>query len=118
SLFYTWFATFSDGFHLSHALVKDFPLSDQLYSLPELPWLAQQLQADIQRNATLSTRNTRAEPGTNKTQHRIELEEFRMSLSKPLLDEIDRVLADHYGLTEQELDFVIHYDIKYRMGLR
>ncbi|MBO0780877.1 MAG: Eco57I restriction-modification methylase domain-containing protein [Ktedonobacteraceae bacterium] len=118
SLFYIWFATFSDGFHLSHALVKDFPLNNQLYALPELPGLAQQLQADIQRNATLSTRNTRAEPGINKTQHRIELEEFRMSLSKPLLDAIDRVLADHYGLTEQELDFVIHYDIKYRMGLR
>jgi len=28
----------------------------------------------------------------------------------------DRVLAAHYGLTEVELDFIINYDIKYRMG--
>jgi len=30
--------------------------------------------------------------------------------------EIDRVLADHYGFTDEELDFIINYDIKYRMG--
>ena len=29
--------------------------------------------------------------------------------------EIDAVLAKHYGLKEEELDF-INYDIKYRMG--
>ena len=37
-------------------------------------------------------------------------------LSKAIIDEIDRVLAEHYGFTAEELDFVINYDIKYRMG--
>jgi hypothetical protein len=37
-------------------------------------------------------------------------------VSKPLIDEIDRVLARHYGFTDEELDFIINYDIKYRMG--
>ena len=40
------------------------------------------------------------------------------------LDEIHRVLAAHYGFTDEELDFIpstklragINYDIKYRMG--
>lgn len=36
--------------------------------------------------------------------------------SKPIIDEIDRVLANYYGLTDEELDFIINYDIKYRMG--
>ena len=27
-----------------------------------------------------------------------------------------RVLAEHYGFTDEELDFIINYDIKYRMG--
>ena len=36
--------------------------------------------------------------------------------SKPIIDEIDRVLAQHYGFTDEELDFIINYDIKYRMG--
>ncbi len=35
--------------------------------------------------------------------------------SKPIIDEIDLVLAGHYGFTDEELDF-INYDIKYRMG--
>ena len=26
------------------------------------------------------------------------------------------MLARHYGFTEEELDFIINYDIKYRMG--
>ena len=37
-------------------------------------------------------------------------------LAKPIIDEIDKVLAKHYGFTEEELDFIINYDIKYRMG--
>jgi hypothetical protein len=28
----------------------------------------------------------------------------------------DWVLARHYGFTEEELDFIINYDMKYRMG--
>jgi len=33
------------------------------------------------------------------------------------MDEIDRVLAKHYGFTDEELDFILNYDIKYRMGV-
>ncbi len=35
---------------------------------------------------------------------------------KPIIDEIDRALARHYGLSDEELDFIINYDVKYRMG--
>ena len=43
---------------------------------------------------------------------------------KPIIDEIvgaaspleNRVLAKHYGFTEEELNDLINYDIKYRMG--
>lgn len=43
-------------------------------------------------------------------------ESFNPQLSKPIIDEIDKVLAKHYGFTDEELDFIINYDIKYRMG--
>jgi len=36
--------------------------------------------------------------------------------SKSIIDEIDHILAKHYGFTDEELDFIINYDIKYRMG--
>jgi hypothetical protein len=38
------------------------------------------------------------------------------SKSKPILDEIDRELARHYGFAAEELDFILNYDIKYRLG--
>ena len=41
---------------------------------------------------------------------------FQPRESKPIIDEIDELLAKHYGFTEEELDFIINYDIKYRMG--
>jgi hypothetical protein len=34
-----------------------------------------------------------------------------------LRSHIDMLLASHYGFTEEELDFIINHDIKYRMGL-
>lgn len=116
SLFYTWFATYSDGFHLAHSLVKNFPALPQLYQDEQLQRLAQLLERDIHQHAQRSTRNTRASKDTNKIIHSIELEEYHMSRSKALLDQIDTVLAKYYHLNAQELDFIMNYDIKYRMG--
>ena len=33
-----------------------------------------------------------------------------------LKSEIDSLIYQLYGLTEEEIDFIINYDIKYRMG--
>ena len=41
---------------------------------------------------------------------------FDVKECKPIIDEIDRLLTSHYGFTHEELDFIINYDIKYRMG--
>lgn len=38
------------------------------------------------------------------------------SLAGRTMDEIDRVLALHYGFIAEELDLIINCDIKYRMG--
>ena len=40
---------------------------------------------------------------------RVEYDEFYPRLSKSYIDEIDRILAKHYGFTEEELDFIITY---------
>lgn len=41
---------------------------------------------------------------------------MRSRSAKPILDEIDRVLAAHDGFTDEELECIINYDIKNRMG--
>ncbi len=52
----------------------------------------------------------------NKLTGTVELESLSPAKSKPILDEIDTVLAGHYGFTAEELDFILNYDIKYRLG--
>lgn len=51
-----------------------------------------------------------------QTKGKIVYQEFYPRYSKEYIDEIDVILAQHYGFTEEELDFIINYDIKYRMG--
>jgi hypothetical protein len=75
----------------------------------ELASLCKQLMADYQEKSDMK------EKTSSLTGH-IVYQEFYPRLSKPIIDEIDRVLVKHYGLTDEELDFIINYDIKYRMG--
>ncbi len=51
-----------------------------------------------------------------KNRGMVRFAQFSPKKSKPIIDEIDKVLAVHYGFTDEELDFIINYDIKYRMG--
>ena len=51
-----------------------------------------------------------------KATGKVVYDEYYPKLSKPIIDKIDEFLAKHYGFTEEELDFIINYDIKYRMG--
>lgn len=71
--------------------------------------LSRKLDDDVKRNSEVTVRHY-------ENVGDIECYQFNMRLSKPIIDEIDKVLAKHYGFTDEELDFIINYDIKYRMG--
>ena len=60
--------------------------------------------------------NSQMKEKTSKLTGEIKYQEFYPRLSKPIIDQIDSLLAQHYGFTHEELDFIINYDIKYRMG--
>ena len=75
----------------------------------ELTNLANQYIEDLKKNSSMLQRIQKGK-GTTETQS------FKIALSKPIIDQIDTVLAEYYGFTEDELDFIINYDIKYRMG--
>ena len=90
-------------------LVSGFPVNEELLQDPLLSNLSKLLMRDLKSNAERKTITT-------KDGDKIAYDEFFVSKSKPIIDEIDRVLAEHYGFTDEELDFIINYDIKYRMG--
>ncbi|MDD2776203.1 MAG: hypothetical protein PHU06_09625 [Gallionella sp.] len=46
----------------------------------------------------------------------IEQDTYRLSASKHIIDQVDLELARIIGLSIEETDFIINYDIKYRMG--
>ena len=46
----------------------------------------------------------------------LHIQSFQPRLSKPIIDEIDSVLARHYRFDDRQLDFILNFDIKYRMG--
>ena len=106
STYFLWWLSNSDCYHLNRPEIASFPFR----SLEELEVLSSRLEGDMQSK-------TRKRVYHYKATGRVEYEEFYMKLPKPIIDEIDRVLAAHYGFTNEELDFIINYDIKYRMGL-
>ena len=109
TLFYSFFIAYSDCFHVSETLATSFPVPPSALEDQTLVALGAKLMRDLERNAEKKTINT-------KDGDKITYDEFRVGESKPILDEIDTVLAGHYGFTTEELDFILNYDIKYRLG--
>jgi hypothetical protein len=99
----------SDCYHVTRRDIDSLPVSESLGQEKTLHSLAERLNDDLWTNAEKRLRN-RADGS-----RQIEVN-FYMGKSKHIIDKIDRVLAKHYGFTDEELDFIINYDIKYRMG--
>ena len=51
-----------------------------------------------------------------KGKNAVEVYSFKILRSKAVIDEIDKCLCKYLGFSDEELDFIINYDIKYRMG--
>ncbi len=107
SLFWWYYSTNYDMFNLTESNIFDFTLNYD--SENDVGTFAASLENDLDSNKSISIVN-KSDGGTNTSYA------YQKKLSKPIIDEIDKVLAKHYGFTEEELDFIINYDIKYRMG--
>jgi len=108
SLFYWYYSLFSDCEHVNDQLVKNIPIP-QNWSL--IPWsdLSNRLSQSLKSHSNRKLIQT-------KQGHKIEYDEIKATLSKDIIDMIDYALSDCYKFTQNEMDFIINYDIKYRMG--
>ena len=113
SLFFWWWIISSDCYHLINREILKFPIDLEIlhkeYGV-QLKTISRKLMDDFNAKSTIGKRK-------QKTTGLVEFQVIDPKLSKIIIDEIDRVLAEHYGFTDEELDFIINYDIKYRMGL-
>jgi hypothetical protein len=105
SLFFFWFIVVGNGRNITGTDVSAFPMG--VFD-----------EGRVRRLGELFARLMKDYKAKSLTRVRMdcEFQEFRPSLSKPVIDEIDGTLAGHYGLTDEELDFIVNYDIKYRLG--
>ena len=108
SLFYWFYSVFSDCEHINDALLREMTLPNT-WQKSQWGSVYNRLQKNLVENATRKCITT-------QQGHKIEYDEIKALLSKSIIDEIDAVLAKHYGFTDEELDFIVNYDIKYRMG--
>ena len=108
-LFWWWYTITSNLRDLNPSDIYGIKIAKSVIEDFELERLGEIYLDDLVKNSILLTREQR-NVGTTQTQS------FKISKSKNIIDEIDKVLAKHYGFTEEELDFIINYDIKYRMG--
>lgn len=110
SLFFWFFITFSDCRNVNAREILHFPTDlRDCKDKTELIYLAYRILENFKDNSIFLTRN-------DKRADILNIQSFKPRLSKPIIDDIDKLLAKHYGFTEEELDFIINYDIKYRMG--
>jgi len=108
--FYLWFTVQGNCRNVTGADIEKFPVGNlDAPSLKPLKAIYGKLMKDLQKNSKRRVYNY-------ELSGRVEYDEFYPNKSKPIIDDIDRILGVHYGFTDEELDFIINYDIKYRMG--
>ncbi len=108
-VFWWWYTVTSNVRDLNPFDIQNFPLPESALDDSHLRSLGARYLKDLVNNSTMLIREQK-QTGTTKTQS------FKIQKSKPIIDKIDTVLAKHYEFTDEELDFIINYDIKYRMG--
>ena len=107
---FSWFYfCFSDCYHLTQTDFTRFKIDLNQNLINAVSKTTDSLMKSINDTSIYKLTNY-------KTKGMVEYQEFYPRYSKQIIDQIDCLLAQNYGFTHEELDFIINYDIKYRMG--
>jgi hypothetical protein len=109
STFFMYYQFTSNCRDLNPSDINLAPIPDLTHELPFLQRLSEEIEEDYTRKGRIIKMN-------NKLTGLVEVESVTPANSKDLIDHVDRALAKEYGFTAEELDHIINYDIKYRMG--
>ena len=112
SLFYWFIVVMSDCRNLNKREVENAPFdfeSAGKETRSELSRLSTRLSSDIRKHSQVRTMNYK-KWGTLNIQCTFP------KCSKAIIDQIDEVLGQHSGLLPDEIDFILNFDYKFRMG--
>ena len=112
SLFFLFFTVYSDCRNVNKREVEEFCIPFELMlqekNLKKIHSLVDKIMDSYRKNSDFRTMSFKKQVLT--------IQCIIPRMSKKIIDEIDFLLAQYYGLTEEELDFIINFNIKYRMG--
>jgi hypothetical protein len=110
TIFYLWFTVQGNCRNIAGVDVESLPAGDLADDdMKPVTHSFAQLMGDLKRHS-------KRRVYVYETSGRVEYDEFYPDKSKPIIDKIDTQLANHYGFNDEELDFLVNYDIKYRLG--
>ena len=109
SLFYVLYVVHSNCRDLNPSDILSFRVPPRVFEDQDVLKLSDQLHTAQQATSRFIVRMQRLTG-------QVRIQAFFPAEYKQVVDQIDRILARHYGFTDEELDFIINYDIKYRMG--
>ena len=109
SLFYWLYSLLCDCEHVNDDFVRRFPLPK---NFDDKVWL----NRAIELTRAIQGSSTPKKITTKKEGHVIEYDEINAAKERNRIETIDRFLGEGYGLSANEIDFIVNYDIKYRMG--
>lgn len=109
SLFWWWYTISSNLRDLNPADIQSFPVPESVLDSASVKKASESYLKALSASSTMLVRK-------QKSTGRTETQSFKIQKCKSEIDAIDRLIGPLYGLSEDELDFILNYDLKYRLG--
>jgi hypothetical protein len=110
-LFYWWYIIWSDGRHLLNQHILTFPIN--------LNFIAEHTKENLKPlvDDLMNSYNENANERINVRSggYAIKIKEIIPKISINIIDQIDEILATHYGFTDDEKRFIKNFDLKFRL---
>lgn len=107
-LYWWWYQINSDVRNNNPSDLKSLPVIDSLFNDVLIVKLAKELMLDLKKNSIWDERKYKGNVS--------KFQKFFPKHSKHIIDKIDGRISDILKLTTEEKEFIINYDLKYRMG--
>lgn len=110
NLFFWWYQIYSDNLSLKLYEIESFPIPVENLTEENIKCLEKLYSDylnDIEKNAKI--RKTIHYKNIHK------FKEYKIGKSKKLIDAIDDFIGPLYGLSEEEIEFIKNYEIKFRL---
>ena len=102
NLYYWFYQMYSDTLHIKSFDLDELPCSLEKFTdeqIVEIGKIYNEYMIDLESNSRIVNNS---------------FKEYRARLSKHLIDKLDRAIYSGFGLTEEECEFLINYDLIFR----